>query len=37
MVGVMQYVPIYTVAESQDYMVRGYTRCPAYQRRYIMV
>jgi len=26
-------VPVYSVAESEDYKIRGYTRCPAYQKR----
>jgi hypothetical protein len=26
-------VPIYSVQETEDYSIRGYTRCPAYQRR----
>jgi hypothetical protein len=26
-------VPIYSVQETEDYRIRGYTRCPSYQRR----
>ncbi len=29
----LQLVPIYSVAEPEDYLIRGYTRCDAYQRR----
>lgn len=28
-----QVVPVFTVAESQDWLIRGYTRCPAYEKR----
>lgn len=28
-----QVLPVYTQEESQDFMIRGYTRCPAYDAR----
>lgn len=29
----MQNVPIYSISDSEDWRIRGYSKCPAYQQR----
>lgn len=29
----LQLVPVYSVADSEDWKIRGYTKCPEYQQR----
>lgn len=29
----LQLVPVYSVADTEDWKIRGYTKCPTYQQR----
>lgn len=29
----LQVVPVYSISDSEDWRIRGYTKCPAYQTR----
>lgn len=29
----LQTIPVYSVSDSEDWRIRGYSKCPAYQKR----
>jgi hypothetical protein len=31
--GTAQAVPVYSTSDSEDWLIRGYSKCPAYQKR----